>query len=148
MSGFEIVGVVLAVWPLVINGIQLYKSCRAGQGWGLLLTEFKTEGIIYTEFVCHLLASDVSEADLRQLTTRSKPNQGLWRDKKLNDGLKERLGVDKSDVVISTLEEMDKLLTSLTRRFGVNQVELVCEIQMRHVLKDHSIDREAGGLNQ
>lgn len=126
MSGFEVVGVILAVWPLVINGIQLYKSCKAGQGWSLLLTEFKTEGIIYTEFVCHLLAADVSEADLRQLTARNKPNQGLWKDKKLNNGLKERLGVDKSEVVISTLEEMDKLLTSLTRRFGVDQVELVC----------------------
>lgn len=125
MSGFEVVGLVLAIYPLVINGIQFYKACKSGQGWGLLLQEYKTEQIIYTEFVYHLLASDISEADLRQLTTRKKPNQGLWRDKKLNDGLQERLGKDKSEVVISTLEEMDKLLISITKRFGISEAELV-----------------------
>jgi hypothetical protein len=126
MSGLEVIGLVLAIWPLVVNGITIYKSVKSSQGWSLLLQEFRIEKTLYVEFVCRLLASDISEADLHQLGTGNKLNQALWEDESLKNSLRGRLGPEKLEIVVSALEEMNKILTSLTERFGVNKSLLVC----------------------
>ena len=116
---------VLGVWPLVVNGLQLYKAAKTGPDWDLLLDEFKTEEIIYVECIRHLLASDTSEADLLQLSQRDKPNQHLWRDPALHNSLRNRLGHEKSPVVLKTLQEMDKLLSTLNEKLKSHEIPLV-----------------------
>ena len=116
MSGFECVGGVLILWPLVAKGLELYKAAKSGQGWELLYDEFRTENTIYIECVRLLLQSDTSEADLLQLTSREKPNQLLWKDLALSNSLRNRLGHEKSLIVLKTLQEMDKLLTTLSEK--------------------------------
>lgn len=113
MSGFEVIGVVLGVWPVVVNGLAMYKATKDGRGYGLLLNELRTEEIIYREFVQHLLQADVPEADLVQLTDRKRSNVSLWNDRALHFSLERRLGHEKSRIVRETLAEMDKLLASL-----------------------------------
>src|ERR1700749_2501987 len=104
MSGFEAIGVVLGAYPLIVHGLQLYKGAKNGQDWELLYDEFRTEEIIYVECVRHLLESDTSEADLLQLSTREKPNQALWKDPALDRSLRNRLGDEKSQMVLKTLQ--------------------------------------------
>src|SRR5271156_2699676 len=118
MSGFEVIGVVLGVWPVVLNGLALYKATKDGRGYGLLLNELRTEEIVYREFVQHLLQADVPEADLVQLTDRKRSNVGLWKDQALHFSLERRLGHEKSKIVLETLAEMDKLLASLGEKLG------------------------------
>lgn len=118
MSGFEVIGVVLGVWPLVTNAVYLYKAAKGGLGRDLLLHEVKTEEVIFTEFVKHLLASDVSEADLLSLSNKENPNLTLWKDEELNAKLGRRLGKEKSEVVLRTLQLMGALLTSVNDQLG------------------------------
>jgi hypothetical protein len=118
MSGFEVIGVVLGVWPVVLNALAVYKATKDGRGYGLLLNELRTEEIVYREFVQQLLQSDVPESDLVQLTSRKRSNVGLWQDKGLHFGLERRLGLEKSKIVLETLVEMDKLLVSLSDKLG------------------------------
>lgn len=131
MSGFECVGGVLILWPLVSKGLELYKAARNGQGWELLYDEFKTEEIIYVECVRHLLQSDTSEADLLQLTTREKPNQLLWKDPALDHSLRNRLGDEKSPMVLKTLQEMDKLLATLNERLKSHETAIVSNLALQ-----------------
>ena len=118
MSGFEVIGVVLGVWPVVLNGLALYKATKDGRAHSLLLNELKTEEIVYREFVQHLLQANVPEADLVQLTDRKRSNVGLWKDQALHFRLERRLGEEKSRIVRETLAEMDKLLASLGEKLG------------------------------
>jgi hypothetical protein len=118
MSGFEVIGVILAVWPVVVNGLTMFKATKEGRGYGLLLNELRTEEIIYRECVHHLLQAHVPEADLVQLTDRKRLNLALWKDRALHFSLERRLGHEKSKIVLETLEEMDKLLVSLGEKLG------------------------------
>jgi len=118
MSGFEVIGVVLGVWPVVLNCLTMYKATKDGRGYGLLLNELRVEEIIYREFVQHLLQADVPEADLVQLTDRKRSNVDLWNDPTLHFSLERRLGPEKSRIVRETLVEMDKLLASLGEKLG------------------------------
>jgi hypothetical protein len=112
MSGFEVIGVVLGVWPVVMNAVALYKATKGVRAkW--LRTQLDTEEFIFRQFVYDLLPSDVAEADLVQLSDRNRPNPGLWRDNALHSKLETNLGPDRSRIVLSSLVEMEKLLTSL-----------------------------------
>jgi hypothetical protein len=118
MSGFEVIGVVLVAWPVVVNALTLYKATKDGSGYGGLLNELRTEEFVYREFVQLLLQADVPEADLVQLTDRKRSNVGLWKDIALHFSLERRLGRENSKLVLATVVEMDKLLVSLSVKLG------------------------------
>jgi hypothetical protein len=92
MAEFEVIGVVLGLWPEVVKALGLYKATRDGRPYGLLLNELKTEERVYREFVQLLLQADVPEAELVQLTDRRRPNESLWNDIALHFKIERRLG--------------------------------------------------------
>jgi hypothetical protein len=119
MSGFEVIGVVLGLWPVVLNALSVFTATKDGRGARLLLNELRTEELVYREFAQQLLASDFSEADLLQLSDRKRSNLVLWKDKALHYTLERRLG-DKSEFVLKTLEEMKNILKSLNEKLEAN----------------------------
>src|SRR5436305_13527951 len=123
MLGFEIVGVILAIWPMVKTAVALHKARKNGRENDLLLHQLDTEELIFRESVHRLLASDVSEAELIQLSDSNRPNVDLWKNEALQSNLKRRLGHDKSKTVLKTLEEMGGLLESLREKLDSNNVE-------------------------
>ncbi|KAH8820808.1 hypothetical protein F5884DRAFT_61394 [Xylogone sp. PMI_703] len=120
MSGFEAIGLVLAVWPLVVNGFSLYKTAKGGLGMELLVNRVKMEEAIYEDFVRHLLAADVSETELCQLSDKEKPDLKLWRSEVLHAKLRERLGENRSQIVLTTCREMKRILTDLRNQLDVD----------------------------
>jgi hypothetical protein len=125
MSGFEVIGVVLAMWPLVVNGIEGYKMAKSGQGWGLLYIQFRTERWIYVDCIRHLLASELSEAEIAQLTGGDKPNTPLLQDAAVQRALSGKLGSEKSQLVLEIIQDMDILLTSLSEKMQKHQIPSV-----------------------
>jgi hypothetical protein len=115
MSGFESIGLILGVWPLLLNSLQLYKTAKNGSDWDLIVDEFRTEEIIYEECVRHLL-SDTSEVDLLELGNKDKPNQALWNDAGLHGRLHNRLGHEKASIVLKTLQDMEIILMRLHQK--------------------------------
>jgi hypothetical protein len=129
MSGFECIPLILKAWPLVVQSLQLYKVAKNGYDWELLFDEFNTEEVIYSESVRHLLASDTSEADLLQLSSREKPNEVLWSDPALHARLRSRLGPEKSPIVLKTLQQMDQLLKTLSEKMKAHNIALVSPLR-------------------
>lgn len=114
MSGFEIVGVILGVYPMITAGLKVYQASKtARRGAASLALALNTEEIIFTEFVQNLLAPNVSEADLVRLTDPSSQSIELWKDTTLHQNLRNRLGSKKAEVVLDTLQEIRELLSSL-----------------------------------
>jgi hypothetical protein len=118
MSGFEIIGLVLAAWPVVVNAVSLCKATMGRRGADLLRTQLDTEEFIFRQFVRDLLSSDVADADLVQISDSNGPNTSFWRNKGLHSKLETRLGPDGTRIIRSSLEEMDKLLASLRDKFA------------------------------
>jgi hypothetical protein len=116
MSGFEVIGLVLGVWPLVVNALSVYKDVKNGSGWEVLLQEFRTERIIYLEFVGNLLAPDLLDGDALELIGQKTATFARWDDIELHSRLEERLGAEKSNLVRTTVQEMERLLANLNER--------------------------------
>lgn len=129
MSGFEVIGVILGAWPVIMHAVDMYKAMKDHRGAERLRLELDTEEVIFSEFLHALLSSDVSDADLvklsAQLNDRSKPNTDLWKDRVLQSKLEKRLGPGKTRVTLSSLVEMDKLLTSLRDQIARGDVDMV-----------------------
>lgn len=134
MSGFEVIGVVLAVWPLVVNGIQVYKLARSGQGWELLYDQFSTEKIVYVECIQHLLVPHLCDSDLKQLTEIAEPNTALLKDPEIHRALEARLGSQKSLIILKTIQDMYGLLRKLSEKMQNHNIPSVC------YLSDEQID--------
>jgi hypothetical protein len=94
-----------------------------------LLSQFRTEDIIYNECVRHLFPFNNSEADFPQLSIRGKPNQLLWKDPPLADSLLNRLGYEKSHLALKALQEIEKLLTTLNENMlNIHEIPVVSPI--------------------
>src|SRR5947207_10342105 len=115
MTEFNVLGVVLAMWPVISSTVALYTATKVGRAADLLLHELEVEEMIYREILINLLSSDVPEADLIQLIDGPKPNLGPWKDKALHTSLERRLGT-KSQVVLEILKEMENTITTLNEK--------------------------------
>ena len=114
MSGFEIVGLVLAVYPLIGTAIQAYKTAKTGRSRASSLALWlRIEQSLFRQFVHKLLAPNVSEAELVLLQDPTSSNLILWKDPSLHTKLANRLGLEISGTIIETLHEVHVLLSSL-----------------------------------
>lgn len=140
MSGFEIVGVILGAYPLIISALDAYKATRGGKGAVSLARNLKTEEIIFGEFVHHLLAPNVSGTDLTRLTTTAS-GAIPWNDATLQAALRARLGNVKADNVIETLSEIQDLLISLEHELAPSDqgIELLRRFRSRFRQVRHNL---------
>lgn len=113
MSGIEVAGVILGLYPAIITALNVYRATKGGKGALSLARNLKTEEIIFGEFVHHLVAPNVSKADLVRLKTSASPDLALWTDKTLQANMRARLGAEKADNVVGILKEMHELLETL-----------------------------------
>lgn len=125
MSGFEIIGVILGAYPLIIRALDAYKATRGDRGAVSLARNLKTEEIIFEEFVHHLVAPNVSETDLVRLTTSTSPDLALWNNDTLQADMKARLGSDKAENVVGILQEIQELLDSLRQELAASEQGVV-----------------------
>ena len=125
MSGFEVAGVILGLYPLVITALDVYRATKGGKGAVSLARNLNTEKIIFGEFVHQLVAPNVSEADLVRLKASASPDFALWNDKTLQANMRARLGTEKADNVIGILEEIQELLIILQRELASSDYGVV-----------------------
>jgi len=116
MSGFEVIGVVLGVYPVVLKACQLYKVTTSGDGIEKLIQRLKTERMIYDDIVNKLLRPNVDERQLARLKASTNGEDlGCWDDYDLQARLKERLGFEKAQHIISIIKDLNELLESIQR---------------------------------
>lgn len=126
MSGFEIAGLILGSYPLLITALAVYNETRSDRGARRLVRSLKTEGAIFNNFLHRLLAPPIiSEADLALLTDPAGPDLKLWKDKKLQSRLEARLGHENASIVVDILWEIHELLRWLRDELKSNEHGMV-----------------------
>lgn len=111
MSGFEIAGLILGSYPLLVTAVAVYNETKSGKGARRLVLNLKTQEAIFHNSIRRLLAPPIiSEADSARLTDPAHPDLDLWKDTKLKEKLKARLGRENASIVVEILGEIYKLL--------------------------------------
>jgi hypothetical protein len=125
MSGFEVIGVIMGMWPDIKKAVAEYKATEHDMEADMLRDELDTEELIFKQFLHALFSSDVADADLVQLIDIYKPNVGLWRDQALHSKIERRLGADRSRILSVALEEIEILLFSLRDKLEAKNIDTV-----------------------
>ena len=114
MSGFEVVGIILGAYPVLMTALEVYNETRSGKGARRLVRSLKIEEAIFNNFIHHLLAPPIiSEAELIRLTDPTRPDLDLWQDVGLERKLNARLGPVNASIVVDILPEINELLRLL-----------------------------------
>ncbi|MCJ1266835.1 hypothetical protein MMC22_006720 [Lobaria immixta] len=111
MSGFEIAGLILGSYPLLMTALAVYNGITSGKGAQRLARRLKTEEAIFVNSIHRLLESPtISGAEKARLTDPAGPDLNLWRNRNLQEKLEDRLGSDIASVVVDILREIHELL--------------------------------------
>ncbi|KAJ5714165.1 uncharacterized protein N7483_011346 [Penicillium malachiteum] len=98
MSGFEIAGLVLAIFPLVISGLEHYgSSVESMKEWIRYEKEFKMfqnalniQRLFFYQNIQKLLSLTV-QSDHEMAKMMNNPHDPLWKDPRLEVALRRRL---------------------------------------------------------
>lgn len=114
MSGFEVAGIILGAYPLLMAALAVYSETKSGKGARRLVRTLKTEETIFNNFIHHILSPPtISEAEFVRLTDPARPDLDLWKDTTLETKLGRRLGGNTAEIVVQILREINDLLRSL-----------------------------------
>jgi hypothetical protein len=129
MSGFEVVGVLFAVFPLLISAGEHYKDgfeplvkwYRFRDDFIQFIDAVATQKLLFDQTLERfLISADVPDEELQQFL--NNPSYEGWQRKDLVDLLKTRLGPGY-DVYMSTIKRMSALLLELQAMLLVKTVK-------------------------
>jgi hypothetical protein len=110
MSGLEVAGLILGIYPLLTSAVQVFQTTKNGRSAGILLRDLATERVIFEEFVQQLVTPNVSAAERHMLLEQSVPGTGPWLDSSINRKIFARLGTEKTEIVLDLLKDIDSIL--------------------------------------
>lgn len=123
MSGFEVAGLILAVFPLMISGMEHYEGVeKKTRTWwrikrvhrrdciSLEFAKIEYEAVINKLLDPLLLEGVIDEGKCRELLT--DPECKSWNDHEIAIGLGERLGL-KTATFLETMYELERLISEL-----------------------------------
>ncbi|CAK7237886.1 hypothetical protein SBRCBS47491_010192 [Sporothrix bragantina] len=124
MSGIEVIGLALALWPVVGCLNELYSSVKDGSAHRWAMT-IKVQERIFKECVLKLLQGDedLSEKDRVGLINGDKSFVSLWQDVEFNARLESRLDREFCLLVKHEVSEISKLVKSLQKTIGEIKTE-------------------------
>ncbi|KJR84055.1 uncharacterized protein SPSK_10294 [Sporothrix schenckii 1099-18] len=124
MSGMEVIGLALALWPVVGLLNELYSSVKDGSAsrWAMTI---KVQERIFKECVLKLLQGDedLSEKDRIGLITGDKSFTSLWQDAEFSARLESRLDKELCMLIKHEVLEISKLVSNLQRYLGEIKTE-------------------------
>jgi hypothetical protein len=112
MSGLEVLGLILGIYPVIGNVLSIHRALKSG-GAKRFFRILEVEQVIFSEFVHNLLASELSETDLALLRDGNPSELDIWKNKDLLSKVNRRLGPKTSELVLSTLHDINELLQKL-----------------------------------
>lgn len=110
MSGFEIVGVILGLVPVVTGSIEHCRSRNDMRDLRQLERSFKTQRNIFENTIEELLSPLLSDVQLARLL--EDPNNTLWQDTDLSAKLEAHLGGDYQSLK-EILEDVKMMIDEL-----------------------------------
>lgn len=129
MSGIEVVGLALSLWPVVVNLAELYKASKDGSPVRGLTMNIAVYERIFKQSVLKLLQGDeeLSEKDRIGLVNSDENFAAIWEDTEFIARLKRRLDAQMFILVQHKVDEIFKVLTSLKKKIEPEDGELVSD---------------------
>lgn len=152
MSGLEIAGLVLGLYPLIVSALEHYRHVHKAAGllarfeseYRKVLDDAKDEQLIFRLTLEELLLplttnQSFNEGDLEALLSDlSHPN---WNDENLQHALRERLG-STHDRFIEIVDSLHSLLSQLLLTLVKDKPELQARIKKSTVIPWSTPHRE------
>lgn len=126
MSGFEIAGVVLGAFPLVLSALEKYRELATRLGlWGKVHLEYKKwrddldfHQLLFTRQLRQLLLPLVVDDDkIRELL--SSPGDHGWKDQSISNLLEERLG-DSHQLYLEYINGIERVMGDINRELSID----------------------------
>jgi hypothetical protein len=115
MTGFEVVGVVLALFPIIVDGIRAYKQLRSCQPLEYLIKDIFAEHIIFRSWIGHLLMPCVPVEALRDMLDPKSNMFGRWQDSGLPSAVEQAFGTTTAAYLLITLNDIRKELCAIEK---------------------------------
>jgi hypothetical protein len=115
MSGLEIVGVVLGLYPIVKSAVEAYREAKSGLAVRSLARQLNTQATIYEQFVRRLVSPNLTDSQVKRLLLSDSTGVATvaWQEDSLHKTVRVRLGDGTCDLILEHLKECDKLLRTL-----------------------------------
>lgn len=126
MSGFEVAGITLAVFPILVDGMVRFvdgvQTIKYWRRYRVRLQEYAdiigTQGVYYQDTLEELLTGIVqSEDEIKDLMT--EPRGAIWKKPEYGDKLRQRLGRSHA-VYMSMSDKMVNALYSMCEKLGID----------------------------
>ncbi|EXJ74855.1 uncharacterized protein A1O5_01551 [Cladophialophora psammophila CBS 110553] len=114
MSGFEVVGLILGLYPVIVDAVDYCRRVRSGEIIHDLLEEVRAEKVIFCNWIQHLCVSQLSGTDLQGILDKNSEIFGLWE----NDGF-----------LTSLMASRD---TEATKSIAATLIDIHAELQHIH----------------
>ena len=113
MSGFEVVAVVLAMFPIIVDGVRTYKQLRSCQPLEYLIRDILAEQIIFRSWIGHLLMPTVPVEALKDMLDPKSNKFGRWQDPGLQSAVERSFGTTTAAYLLVTLNDIHKELCAI-----------------------------------
>ena len=117
VAGIEVAGLVLAVFPAVIEVVDLYSGAITGRDIRRLAGSLANQKHIFKNVLEGILRSIVSEAKLQELL--DDPRGDAWKDETLNEDIRRRLGTE-ADIILNQISGIYQTMVKLQEKLPVN----------------------------
>ena len=132
MSGFEVAGIALAAFPILINGIKhVVAAIETAKRWKRYRLELKdyadileSTSVYFLDTLDELL-SDIVRTDEELTMLLGKPGESLWKEKAYEERLRRRLDRSYSSY-LKTVSKLVQASQEMCKRLGVDNAGSVC----------------------
>jgi hypothetical protein len=109
MSGFEVIGLVLGLYPIVVDAYRKSK----GEGIEKAIRRLETEHLLFDDFVSRLLGPDLQLEEGQLLRLKTSKDPAFWKENNLRAKLEHRYGFVRTKNIISFINDLNKLLQDI-----------------------------------
>lgn len=109
MSGFEVIGLVLGLYPIVVDAYRKSK----GEGIEKAIRRLETEHLLFDDFVSRLLGPDLQLEEGQLLRLKTSKDPAFWKENDLQAKLEHRYNFVRTRNIISLISDLNKLLQDI-----------------------------------
>ncbi len=126
MSGFEVAGIALAVFPILVDGLVRFldgvETIKHWRRYRVRLQEYadimETQGVYYQDTMEELLEGIVrSEDEITDLMAH--PRAAIWKEPEYEEKLRQRLGRSHA-IYLRTADKMVNALCAMCEKLGID----------------------------
>jgi hypothetical protein len=104
MSGFEVIGLILSLYPLVVDTVIYCKKVRSGELIHDLLADIRAEKVIFCQLIQQLCETESSGNDIQGILNPKSDVFALWQQSSFLNNLLAAHAAEANASIVETLK--------------------------------------------